>query len=472
MIFNFYIDKNKYNKNNNFIDVKIPHPITCYDDEYLKIKVLDIQYLNNMYNVSSKLQNNIIKINRTAIIYTEPILVDVLNDIYDTSLPIIDYNTSTTLSYDTNNDIQYITGTNYKIHYKDDQILDGVDEFQNIFYTDSSTELKFNEYNNYIIIEKLDSNDTNYLRQVSYALKKTISDPFVDDITFRLVVKGSYDNITYTSIPIMTADTELITFQGSDPQYAIIEKIKINLINRINYKYYKFSIDGSLESDNAGLNGYKLNYLKLYSWSEIPYTTGTTITNNLIIPDGFYKSSTYIAKIKELFTPYNMDITLDSLNNKVSITNNLIDNVIYPYTDQNGIIELEFPTLNIRNNIGFFNESYTLVINTSILGDTNIDLVNFKKIILSTNLDFTNSTHNDLIGGNESKTGIGNILLWINNDEAPFTCIKYHNYENVSYRVENKIINNVIFTIYNEKSQQLNLDNMLIHFQIEKLRLK
>jgi len=472
MLYNFYIDKNKYNKNNNFIDVKIPHPITCYDDEYLKIKVLDIQYLNNMYNVSSKLQNNIIKINRTAIIYTEPILVDVLNDIYDTSLPIIDYNTSTTLSYDTNNDIQFITGTNYKIHYKDDQILDGVDEFQNIFYTDSSTELKFNEYNNYIIIEKLDSNDTNYLRQVSYALKKTISDPFVDDITFRLVVKGSYDNITYTTIPIMTADTELITFQGSDPQYAIIEKIKINLINRINYKYYKFSIDGSLESDNAGLNGYKLNYLKLYSWSEIPYTTGTTITNNLIIPDGFYKSSTYIAKIKELFTPYNMDITLDSLNNKVSITNNLIDNVIYPYTDQNGIIELEFPTLNIRNNIGFFNESYTLVINTSILGDTNIDLVNFKKIILSTNLDFTNSTHNDLIGGNTEETGIGNILLWINNDEAPFTCIKYHNYEDVSYRVENKIINNIIFTIYNEKSQQLNLDNMLIHFQIEKLRLK
>ena len=81
MLYNFYIDKNKYNKNNNFIDVKIPHPITCYDDEYLKIKVLDIQYLNNMYNVSYKLQNNIIKINRTAIIYTEPILVDVLNDI-------------------------------------------------------------------------------------------------------------------------------------------------------------------------------------------------------------------------------------------------------------------------------------------------------------------------------------------------------------------------------------------------------
>lgn len=473
MLYNFYIDKNKYNKNNNFIDVKIPHPITCYDDEYLKIKVLDIQYLNNMYNVSSKLQNNIIKINRTAIIYTEPVLVNILNDIYDTSLPIIDYNTSTTLTYDTDNDIQFITGTNYKIHYKDDQILNNTDEFQNIFYTDSSTELKFNEYDNYIIIEKLDSNDTNYLRQVSYALKKTIlTSSSIDDITFRLVVKGSYDNITYTTISIMTADTELITFQGSDPQYAIIEKIKINLVNRINYKYYKFSINGSLESGNANLNGYKLNYLKLYSWSEIPYTTGSTIANNLIISDGFYKSSTYISKIKELLSPYDCDITLDSLNNKVSITHSKTDNVIYPYTDQNGIIELEFPTLNIRNNIGFFNESYTLVINTSILGDTNIDLVNFKKIILSTNLDFTNSTHNDLIGGNSEETGIGNILLWINNDEAPFTCIKYHNYEDVSYRVENKIINNVIFTIYNEKLQQLNLDNMLIHFQIEKLRLK
>lgn len=472
MIYPFYTDKAKHNKDDTYIDVKLEHPIICYDDEYLKIKVLDVQYMNNMYNVSSYLQNNVIKITNTPFTYVEPTLIDILNDIYDTSLPIIDYKTSTTLTYDTDNDIQFITGTNYKIHYKDNQILDGVDEFQNIFYTDSSTELKFNEYDNYIIVEKLDENDTNYLRQVSYALKKTISDPFVDDITFRLVVKGSYDNITYTTIPIMTTNSELITFQGDDAQYAIIEKIRIDLINRNNYKYYKFSIDGSLESDNAGLNGYKLNYLKLYSWPETPYMTGGTFSADLILPDGFYKASTYIAKIKELLTPYDCDITLDSLTNKATITHTKTDSVKYPYTDPNGIIALTIPTINMQNNIGIKSEQILLPIYTSFTADSHLDLVNYKKIIIATDLDFTQKTHNELITGNDDGTGVGNILTWLDSDLPPFTCVKYKNYENSSYRIENKNVSNIRFTLYNEKRQKLNLDNMLIHFEIEKLRLK
>ena len=472
MIYPFYTDKAKHNKDDTYIDVKLEHPIICYDDEYLKIKVLDVQYMNNMYNVSSYLQNNVIKLTRTPITYTEPILVYILNDIYDTSLPIIDYKQSTVLTYDTDNDIQFITGTNYKIHYKDDQILNGTDEFQNIFYTDSSTELKFNEYDNYIIIEKLDENDTNYLRQVSYALKKTISDPFVDDITFRLVVKGSYDNITYTTIPIMTTNSELITFQGDDAQYTIIEKIRIDLINRINYKYYKFSIDGSLDSDNAGLNGYKLNYLKLYEWPQQPYTTGAEVSNDLIIPDGFYKASTYTAKIKELLSAYDCDITLDSLTNKVSIIHTKTDTVKYPHTDPNGVIDLELSTINIQNNLGIKTQSITLPIYTTFVGNTNIDLINYKKIIIATDLDFTQKTTNELITGNDDGTGVGNILVWINADEPPFTCVKYYNYENTSYRIENKNISNITFTLYNEKRQKLTLDNMLIHFEIEKLRLK
>ena len=473
MLYNFYIDKNKYNKNNNYIDVKIPHPITCYDDEYLKIKILDIQYLNNMYNVSSKLQNNIIKLSRTIYTYDiQPTLLDILNDIYDTSGPSVIYKTSTVLSYDTTNDIQFITGTNFKIHYKDFEIIDGTDSFDNVFYGTTPIELKFNEIDNYIIVEKLDNTNTDYLRQVSYGIKKTTANSLTDDETFRIIVKGSHDNITYYNIPIMVTDSELITFTSENIQNAIIDRVRINLVNRINYKYYKFSLNSSFDQLDPLINGFKLNSLKLFTWTQQPYTIGSTITTDLIIPDGFYKSSTYISKIKELFTPYNINITLDSLNNKVNITHNLTDNIIYPFTDQNGLIVLQFPTLNIRNNIGIYNEFNTLNINTAFIGDTNIDLVNFKKIILSTNLEFTNSTHNDLIGGNSNETGIGNILLWINNDDPPFTCIKYKNYEDVSYRIENKIINNIIFTIYNEKLQQLNLDNMLLHFQIEKLRLK
>lgn len=471
--YNFYIDKNKDNKYNNYIDVKLDHPIICYDDEYLKIKILDIQYLNNLYNVSSKLQNNIIKINRTTFIYDQqPSLMDILEDIYDTTQTPVIYNSSTVLSYDTDNDIQFITGTNFKIHYKDFQIIDGVDSFDNIFYGTTPIELKFNEFDNYIIVEKLDNTNTDYLRQVSYGIKKTTANSLTDDETFRIIVKGSHDNITYYNIPIMVTDSELITFTSQNIQDAIIDRVRINLINRINYKYYKFSLNSSFEQLDPLINGFKLNSLKLFSWTQQPYTIGSNTTTDLIIPDGFYKSTTYISKIKELLTPYNVDITLNSLNNKVNITHNLVDTITYPFTDPNGLIILQFTTLNIRNNIGIYNEFNTLIYNNAFVGDTNIDLVNFKKIILTTNLDFTNKTHNDLIGGNTVETGVGNILLWIDNDEAPFTCIKYKNYEDSSYRIENKTINNILFTIYNEKTQKIDLDNMLIHFEIQKFRLK
>jgi len=471
--YNFYIDKNKDNKYNNYIDVKLDHPIICYDDEYLKIKILDIQYLNNLYNVSSKLQNNIIKINRTTFIYDQqPSLMDILEDIYDTTQTPVIYNSSTVLSYDTDNDIQFITGTNFKIHYKDFEIIDGTDSFDNVFYGTTPIELKFNEFDNYIIVEKLDNNNTDYLRQFSYGIKKTTANNLSQDETFRIIVKGSHDNITYYNIPIMVADSELITFTSQNIQDAIIDRVRINLINRINYKYYKFSLNSSFEQLDPLINGFKLNSLKLFSWTQQPYTIGSNTTTDLIIPDGFYKSTTYISKIKELLTPYNVDITLNSLNNKVNITHNLVDTITYPFSDPNGLIILQFTTLNIRNNIGIYNEFNTLIYNNAFVGDTNIDLVNFKKIILTTNLDFTNKTHNDLIGGNTVETGVGNILLWIDNDEAPFTCIKYKNYEDSSYRIENKTINNILFTIYNEKTQKIDLDNMLIHFEIQKFRLK
>jgi len=467
-IYPFYLDKTKHNKDDTYIDVKLEHPIICQSDEYLKIKLLDVQYMNNMYNISSYLQNNIIRLVRRPYIYVDTTEMSIFTDLY---FDIETYEPSTTLTYDTTNNIQFITGTDYKIHYKDDQIVDGVDEFDNVFAGNSQQELSFNEFENYIIVEKLDTNNTDYLREVTYGMKKTTASTLTDDVTFRLKVEGSFDNATYTTIPFMTADDELITFTAASAQNDIITKFRIDLVNRINYKYYKFTIDGSLENTSILLNSFVLNTLKLFSWPAVPYTIGADVTTILTIPDGFYKASTYVAKIKELIAPYSMDITLDSLTNKVSITHSLVDNIKYPYTDLNGRVVLELPSLNARDNIGISTTPNTLVVNTPLVGDTNIDLVNYKKVIIATDLDFTNKTHNDLITGNDEGTGVGNILTWLDADFAPFTCVKYNNYEMSSYRIENKNISNIRFTLYNEKRQKINLNNMLLHFELEKLRL-
>ena len=48
MIYNFYIDKKLTNLNDNFVDIKLEHPLICDEfDEYFKIKLIDFSYLNN-----------------------------------------------------------------------------------------------------------------------------------------------------------------------------------------------------------------------------------------------------------------------------------------------------------------------------------------------------------------------------------------------------------------------------------------
>ncbi len=86
--------------------------------------------------------------------------------------------------------------------------------------------------------------------------------------------------------------------------------------------------------------------------------------------------------------------------------------------------------------------------------------------------EISNKTHNEIIRGNDKGTGIGNILEWVDCDEPPFTCIKYHNYDDLCYKIENKHISNIRLNFYNEKSQPLILDNALIHLQIKKLQKK
>ena len=96
MIYNFYIDKKLTNLNDNFVDIKLEHPLICDEiDEYFKIKLVDFSYLNNEYNVSQKLENNIIKLEKTPIIkivnFTDiPNTYDYTNnimlDIYDVDL--------------------------------------------------------------------------------------------------------------------------------------------------------------------------------------------------------------------------------------------------------------------------------------------------------------------------------------------------------------------------------------------------
>lgn len=486
--YSFYVDKSVKNKDNKFIDIKLDRPIICYDNEYATIKIKDIMYLNNMYNVSSFLQNNIFNLVRKSLTYditnvtTLPnteILLNIKNSIHDTTTGTLPYyREGTTTSWDMTNKIFKIENSEYAISYYTPFLINNLDPF-GVYASDNSFtayNYVFNTtdinnrisvlYDEYIILNFKQTKTL--IKKVSYGMfyNGQVSSAFT--ATFDLVLQGSNDGINYTTIPFNAGTLSQIMFSYGASQGAYFRN-NLFLNNSIVYDYIKISISSTGASSLK--NYFKLNSVILY---RVDYTLDGTIspttTTNITIPDGFYRVSNYITTINTLLEPYNIEMTFNNITNKLSLTNNntSISSPQYGDVDEFFICSLQLPTKYIQNNMGFKDEYNALSKTLTITADTNIDLVNFKKLILTTNMDLENKTHNELTGANTDETGIGNILVWLDSDEPPLTCIKYKNIENTSYKLQNKEINNLIFYLYNEKKQQINLDNMLIHFEIEK----
>ena len=161
-----------------------------------------------------------------------------------------------------------------------------------------------------------------------------------------------------------------------------------------------------------------------------------------------------------------MVITIDTYTNKLIFTNTKNYTINSINSNPNGKLELQFLNQNIKDNFGSDVDIVELVAGANTL-NKNINLTNFAKLIISTSLNHQEKTHNELLNGNELSTGIGNILAWLSNDHIPFSYINYVNNEQLEYRIDNKSINNIVMSFYNEKSQQLTIDNCLLHLQIK-----
>jgi len=197
-------------------------------------------------------------------------------------------------------------------------------------------------------------------------------------------------------------------------------------------------------------------------------TSQSPVTHNIIIPDGYYRVSNYITTLNGLLESHNITLVYNNITNKIEVLNNTTYEPYYNSIDENGIIYMFLGTKNLQINFGSNTSSFLLTRGETYELDKGINLINSQKIILTTNLELEIGSHNEIIGGNDLATGIGSIVGWVNNDTPPLSCVNYNNYEKIRYKLNDKSISNIVFYIYNEKSQQIALDNLLISFHIIK----
>lgn len=490
MIHPFYIDKRLNSKSKPFIDVKLHHPIIANDNESLYLEIKDIQYVNNLYNISNYLQNNEIMLSMTNRLYNivnitgtagSETIIDIAGDIYDPTLTSLEkYKQSTILNYNTTDNIFKISNTKYDIEYLTPSLTNNSDPFiislglannhyNNIFIDNANNKLAFKP-NTHSIIFTNKSAGWDLLKNISYKIKYDGSVAIITDFTFTLKIDGSNDKIIWTNIPPLIPDSLDITWAyGETTQIKGVSNI--NLTNNQPYKYYKLTLlrSETIAVQNTAIyDSFTLNFLELkktsynVTYTEIPFNT------TLTIPDGFYKATNYISTINTLLEQYNITLTYNSINNKIDMI--YINDFIPQYLaiDMGTSITIYLKSTNQQINLGSESNTITLIKNIKYYLENGINLINSQKIILTTNLELEHNSHNEIIGGNDLATGLGDIIGWIPNDIPPLSCVNYENIKNSKYKIKNKQISNIIFYIYNEKSQQIALDNMLISFNIIK----
>jgi len=479
-IYSFYIDKAKNNKNSNHIDVNIPYPIIANNKEKLSIKMIEFKYLNNVYNISSALQNNTITLRKErdtynpTIISQERLSLDTI--LFKADLPTV-LKDDAVLDVSVALNKQTITSTNYKITYFNSYITNNFNYFKNVFIPNNQTNkiTEFANLDSYFILETSVIQDM-VITGYSFAVSNSTSNNSIET-TFIITIKGSNDDITYTTIP-KTLET------GNDvifPMYSNIANFTKkstnmyrDLTNNQSYKYYKVSFTTSQQSNSNILDLSNLQFR--YAPYNLVFSSVPTPPLNIqmTIPEGFYKSSTFIKTINDLLEPHYIKATLSPLTNKIELLNTTpIQNPVSTLTYVSYIVILPtaimtFNNENIKTTYGINRDQITLQRNIAYIADNNINLTNFSKLIITSSLNFHNKTHNEIVQGSDNATGIGNVLTCIDNDEVPFTYIKYTNHEMIQQKLGNKNISNVRFSFYNERSNEVYLSDAFIHFQIIK----
>ena len=467
-IYDYYVDKRKYNKLDEYVDIHLLYPIETTDYEYLKVKLCDFKFLNNIFNISSTLMNNQFNIRRTTKTYTYTFG----NELYLSETGFFDDATNNLLVSEvintTDNTSEITYGDLTLLYFNSNDITDDAQSYwQNILKstTDGANRklelirdlayLEFTTTNNEII--------TNLY--TSFYKDSYTGDPVDVDVIFE-----RFNTITDQYAPI---DSTTLTFNSAGAQET--ETYTFQFTNPVATGKYRLRVTTSSLPFN-------LYITRLQADKQIPVfdagTVNTAVENTITIPNGFYKASNFKTILNELLTSYKLTASIDQYNNKLKISNDnptfvpAIDNLI----DNNYQLELVIPNIqNMLENWGITDSYQTYIpvpFNSYYEGDTHINLINLSKIIITTDLNFQNKTHNDIIKGNEIHRGFGNILAWIDTDEAPYTCIKYRNYEDLKYKIENRHISTIRLRFYNEKSQPIILDNSLIHLQIIKYQKK
>jgi len=498
-----FIDSEALGSYNDFT-AYLPHPIIVSEDEKCFICLKDFQSLNSMYNISSDLQNNTFTIQhttrsytRTAVVGSVPYIDDVdifqqsggsiykpiLNSINDgiahTETLIPNANVFTIKLYDST---ITTSGTITPANSKFQNIFDTV--LSSAFMTFTNTDyLVYYNYNN--------STDSRFVSSCEVVLENyaLIATAPTTAVYVGIQVWGSADGITWTEL--LPVGGNVITWNTNEWATAIQKTISFTFSVSGAFQYHKVSFLPAGFTSPADLKT-KIKFkriLLLRNSAFVETIADSTITYNKTIEDGFYSLANLNALLNYYlslhispnlaFSNYPAGKSFLTAQNKQVLSWSSAEPYYYyketDKIDETYKVEIQFNAI-LRKMLGWITPTSvgTIILfrtANSITAPNYLNLINFKKILLTSSLKLTTKPYTFFNKTYTKSSGIGDIFAWIPKDISPFSYINWQNPTDYKIEIDDRIITKINFKLINEYAQVLNdMPSCCFHLQIITLK--
>ncbi len=480
----FYLDSSTYDNPSNFT-LTLPHPINIPEQSKAFITIKNFTALNSIYNISEDLLNNKLRIVASRKAYQKTKsgdLVYLFNQatFFRQTNPDIHHPLTGIVSWA--NQTETLTTPAYNIYFKT-SIIQSTNT--NVLHTDSIIRNIFDETivntshyfrwkkDSYLIIKKnspISNGDfLGYIVFERYYTKPSGGSLQPTANSERIRVYGSHDGLTWIEATY-GAGNIAITWTANDLLQANATKqYSLGLDWLDDYIYYKIEFESEQDPDMY-YSYYETSkcYLKKYSTTEVVYQYPFFAQNTLTIPDGNYSITTLLSNINNLILTANYNnvkVNYITYNNKLTIAST---EAPYAYSALNKIdtqFNLEFIFSNkLKKMLGLV-DNPNIARETNITAPNFINILSFKKILITSNLKLTNKPISSLAITDKSD-GVGDVLVWVDRDVIPFEYINYSNATDYKLQIDNKNIANINFKITNEFGQILSMPSCLLYFEI------
>lgn len=500
-----YIDSESTGSYNNF-DIHLPHPVIVDDDEKAYICLKDFQMLNSCYNISSDLQNNTYTILHTTRSYTRTPIVGSVEYFTDTNLfqttggnihkPILNSINDGTAHTET-----LIPNTgNFTIRLYDSTITTSAvviptnSKFMNIFNTGLTTAfMAFNATDYLLYYNPNVLTESRFVSSCEVVVENFLNSSFPSNIapsvslSVSVQVSGSVDGITWTSL----GNVGTITYATNEWTTAIQKTINFTITTIGAYQYHKVSFTPIGYTGIYTLkNTIKFKRILLLRNSAYTETLAdSTTTYNKTIEDGFYSLANLNASLNNsLSTHISGNLTfsnyisgkpfLTAQNKQVLAWSSTEPYYYYKETDkidESYKVEIQFNST-LRKMLGWITPTSvgTIILfrtGDNITSPNYLNLINFKKILMTSSLKLTTKPYTFLNKNYTKATGLGDVFAWIAKDIAPFSYINWTNPTDYKIEIDDKLITKINFKMLNEFAQVMNdMPACNFHLQIIKIR--